>query len=164
MECACEGFLLQGVFHLYANEVREAVAALQQSFSLSEFSGFEDLRNRSRAALALAEALSGRAEALADAENSLAAARAMGDAFGAAYISQGLGSVSLRLGDLERAEQHLRVALDYYREKDIQPNLRRVLELMAELYGRQGRAEEAAQTRAEAQRLLERLRPLAVAV
>jgi tetratricopeptide (TPR) repeat protein len=163
MECACSGYLSQGMFHLAADEVPEAVAALRQSFTLSEFSGFDDLRNRSRATLALAEAMSGRAEALADAEQGLAAAQAMGDAYGAAYISQGLGTVALRRGELEQAEGRLQFALDYYREKDIQPSIMRALELMAELYERQGRGEEAAHARAEARRLLERLRSPAAA-
>jgi class 3 adenylate cyclase/tetratricopeptide (TPR) repeat protein len=157
LECACEGFFIQGLLHLQNHDTAAALAALHESSTLSQFAGFEDLRNRVRAALAIAQVLDGRAEALADVEDSLRSARAMADDFGAAFITHGLAEIATQRGDLDRATGHLQAALDYYRGKQIQPKLAQVLQSLANVYEQAGHVEQAEEARAEAQRLLERL-------
>jgi class 3 adenylate cyclase/tetratricopeptide (TPR) repeat protein len=153
MECACEGFYLTGVLRLQANDVPGAMKALQESFAFSEFSEFQDLRNRVRATLAMTHALAGRTEAIQEVEQGLREARAMGQKSGAAMIAQGLGEVYLYLGDLERAKPHLEAALAHYREKSMHPYTARLLRSLALLYDGQGQHAEAERARAESQSL-----------
>jgi class 3 adenylate cyclase/tetratricopeptide (TPR) repeat protein len=157
LECACDGFYIQGLLHLHARELTDALTALRESFLLSQFAGFDDLRNRVRAALGIAEVLAGQKDQLADVEASLASARTMGDGHGAAIIEAGLGDAYAHLGDLDRAEQHYLAALASFRQRNIPPSQARTLETMAALYERQGRAAEAEAARREAAALKEAL-------
>jgi tetratricopeptide (TPR) repeat protein len=157
LECACDGFYIQGLLHLYAGELTDALTALRESFLLSQFVGFDELRNRVRAALGIAEVLAGHSDQLADVEASLASARTMGDGHGAAIIEAGLGDAYAHLGDLDRAEQHYLAALASYRQRNITPSKARMLETMAALYERQGRLPEAEEARHEAESLKDTL-------
>jgi tetratricopeptide (TPR) repeat protein len=97
--------------------------------------------------------LSGRSEALDDLEHELANARALGDQYGAAVVSQYLGEAYSELGQLERAEEHFDAAAAYYRSTGMNPSLVRVLHSLGRLYERQGRAADTGRVRTEAQRV-----------
>jgi len=159
LECACDGLYIQGLLHLHSRELADALSALRESFLLSQFVGFDDLRNRVRAALGIAEVLAGQSDSLVDVEASLASARTMGDGHGAAIIEAGLGDAYAHLGDLDRAEQHYRAALDSSRQRSVRPSQARTLESLAALYERQGRLSEAEGARQEAEALKDALQP-----
>jgi tetratricopeptide (TPR) repeat protein len=93
---------------------------------------------------------------LEQAERALAQARAFRDVYTEAQISQSLAELHLRLGDLQRAEEYVNVALAYYRSNDMLPYLVRSVGLAAYLYEKQGRTEEAAAANSELAQLQER--------
>jgi uncharacterized protein HemY len=116
-------------------------------------SGAAQIENTARTGLALAEFMSGRAEAVKDMESTLENARALGDPYTAALLSQTLGESYTQLGELTRAEGYLEAALDYYRPNGMRPYVARTLQSLAALYDRQGRSAEAASARSEAEEL-----------
>jgi class 3 adenylate cyclase/tetratricopeptide (TPR) repeat protein len=157
MECAYHGYSFTGFGNLQLPDVPEAVKAFQESVNLTDFMGIEELKNVVRAGLAMAQLAGDDREGLRELEEALANARALGDAYHSAFFAETLGAAYTRLGDLDRAESHLNAALKFYRYNQMRPYIARALRSLADLNAAQGRAAEADQARAEAQRLEEEL-------
>ncbi len=153
-DCASAGFFCVGLGHLQAQNLDEAQAAFGQVVALAELTGATPFKNLGQGGLAIAQFFSGRPEAAPELERALANARAIGDEFGAALFSQTLGEILTQASEMERAERHLTMALDYYRRTDMRPYLARALQSWAQLREKQGRLAEAGQARAESDRLL----------
>ena len=90
-----------------------SIKAFQESIRRSMISGAAPIENLGRTGLAIAEFLSGRSEAVQDMERTLEKARALGDLFSAALLSQALGQSYTQLGEYERAEGYLADALAF---------------------------------------------------
>jgi class 3 adenylate cyclase/tetratricopeptide (TPR) repeat protein len=165
LECAVAGHYATGLGNLQRRNAAEAQQAFETALKLrrdhlSEFvGGSEQLVNRVHAGLAIARFLNGEIEAIKDMESTLANAKAVGDDYTVAFISQALGEGYTRLGDFERAKQNLDTALDYYRRNDMRPYVARGLQSLVYWYEQQGRGEEAEQSRTEARQLIEELPP-----
>ena len=154
LECGTMGLFAQGLGHLQAQDVGQAVTTLEEATRLGDtLPGMKGFMPRIQGTCALAHLLSGRGEALDDLEHELANARALGDQYGAAVVSQYLGEAYTELGQLERAEEHFDAAAAYYRSTGMNPSLVRVLHSLGRLYEHQGRAADAARVRTEAQRV-----------
>jgi class 3 adenylate cyclase/tetratricopeptide (TPR) repeat protein len=150
MECHVYGLFCTGLGRLQKGDLRDALEAFQQGTNLTALSGASDVNNRVRAGLAIAQFAGGRVEALADMEDTLVAARQIGDEYMEAFIAHALGEAHARLEDFERAEGYFQTALDYYARTDQRPYLARSLEALAAMYEQQGRQADASRTRAEA--------------
>jgi tetratricopeptide (TPR) repeat protein len=163
LECAIAGHCYTGFGYLQNRDVDAAQQAFETSLELRETylpelkDGSEQLVNRVHAGLAVAQLLGGHFEAINDIESALANAEAVGDDYTGAFLAQALGEGYTRLGDFERAQQHLDTALDYYRRNGMKPYLARVLESSANLHEAQGNGAEAERERAEAEKLAEEL-------
>jgi tetratricopeptide (TPR) repeat protein len=153
IECICNGYSCVGYGHLRRQDLPEAIEAFHESVRRSMLSGAAQIENTARTGLALAEFMSGRAEAVKDMESTLENARALGDPYTAALLSQTLGESYTQLGDFERAEGYLQAALDYYRPNGMRPYVARTLQSLAALYDKQGCSAEAASARSEAEEL-----------
>jgi predicted Zn-dependent protease len=81
--------------------------------------------------------------------NALAQARAIGEQYTGALLSQTLGEIRLQEGQVDEVVSLLADALDYYRRHQMRPHLSHALELLAAAYDRQGEQEKANQARAE---------------
>ena len=163
LECAAAGHFYTGLGNLQARNLVEAQRAFEDALKLradhfSEFKGGSDqLVNRVRAGLAIAQFFGGRVEAIDDMETSLANAEALGDDYTVAFIAQALGEGYTRSGNFELAERYLETALDYYRRNGMKPYLARALQSLARWHERQGQDAQAEQASAEALRLMEEL-------
>jgi class 3 adenylate cyclase/tetratricopeptide (TPR) repeat protein len=163
LECAIAGHFCTGLGNLQARNVAEAQQAFEASLGLRAdhlrelMDGSEQLVNRVHAGLAIARFFGGSLEAIDDMESALANAKAVGDDYTVALIAQALGDGYTRLGEFERAKQHLDAALDYYRRNNMRPYLPRVLQSLAVWHERQGRDAEAERARTRARRLMEEL-------
>jgi class 3 adenylate cyclase/tetratricopeptide (TPR) repeat protein len=162
LECTMYGHYCTGLGNLHSRNPAEAQRAFESALKLLtdhlfELQGSQAVANEIRAGLAIARFLGGDTGAIDDMESSLANADAVGDDYTAAFIAQALGEGYTQLGDLERAQQHLDTAFDYYRRNDMKPYVARVLISSANLHEAQGHAAEAERERAEAGRLTEEL-------
>ena len=157
IECICSAFACVGYGFLQRGKISEAIPAFEESIRRSVASGATATEHLGRTGLAMAEFFGGRTEAVQDMEETLEKARATGDPYIAAFLSQSLGQSYTALGELDRAEGYLNDALEYYRRNAMRPYIVRDLQALADLYDRQGRSVEAANARAEADQLAEAL-------
>jgi tetratricopeptide (TPR) repeat protein len=157
MECAVFGYCYVGLGNLRAQDWTKALAAFGEAIRLSEFSGFEHVNNQVQAGIAVAQFFSGRAQAVDDMKKALTNARALGDDYTAAFLSQYLGEAYTRLGEFEQAESYLDTALEHYRRNNMRPYLARALGSLAQFYEKQGRGSDAEHARAEAQTVIQEL-------
>jgi class 3 adenylate cyclase/tetratricopeptide (TPR) repeat protein len=162
LECTMYGHYCTGLGNLHSRNPVEAQRAFESALKLltdhlSELQRSEVLANEVRAGLAVARFLGGDTGAINDMESALANADAVGDDYTVAFIAQALGEGYTQLGDVERAQQHLDTALDYYRRNEMKPYLARVLKSSAELHEAQGHVAVAERELAEAGRLMEEL-------
>jgi tetratricopeptide (TPR) repeat protein len=155
-ECAIYGMYCLGQGNLQIPNLGEAKTSFGQGLQRTEHLRSEMLAYLNRAGLALAESKADSEDALEQAERALAQARAFRDVYTEAQISQSLAELHLRLGDLQRAEEYVNVALAYYRSNDMLPYLVRSVGLAAYLYEKQGRTEDAAAANSELAQLQER--------
>ncbi len=163
LECAAAGYYSTGLGNLQTRNLAEAQRAFEASLKLraehlSEFKGgSEQLANRVRAGLAIAQFLCGRVEAVDDMEAALANANASGDDYTGASIAQALGEGYTRLGNFARAKRDLDTALDYYRRNGMKPYLARALQSLARWHEQQEHGVQAERVRTEARQLMEEL-------
>jgi class 3 adenylate cyclase/tetratricopeptide (TPR) repeat protein len=163
LECAAAGYYSTGLGNLQTHNLAEAQRAFKASLKLraehlSEFKGgSEQLANRVRAGLAIAQFLCGRVEAVEDMEAALSNANALGDDYTGASIAQVLGEGYTRLGNFALAKRYFDTALDYYRRNGMKPYLARVLQSLARWHEQQGHGVQAERARTEARQLMEEL-------
>jgi class 3 adenylate cyclase/tetratricopeptide (TPR) repeat protein len=154
LECACAGHFFVGLGELVQHDAERARTSFEESVRYGEragWDGWSGFRNRIAVGAALAELRAGSGDAVAALERALENARSDHDVYFAAMVSETLAQVHLEQGDPKSAAERLASALDYYREAGMHPYLSRGLELAARIADRDGRAEDAAQARAEAQ-------------
>ncbi|MCC6626222.1 MAG: AAA family ATPase, partial [Chloroflexi bacterium] len=157
LECACAGQIFTGLGYLRQPDLPQAQAALEEALRLVEHTSelaAAMLKPGAEAGLAIARfAATQQPEAIQEMEQLLAAAQGPDDAFVAAFLNLALAQAHTRLGAYDRAEGHLGHSVAFYRRTGMRPYLMMTLEAGAVLYEAQGRATEAGQTRAEAERL-----------
>ena len=76
---------------------------------------------------------------------------------GSANAAHMLGTCLIQTGQMERAEQHLKAALNYYRQLGLRPYLARALFSLADLYREEAHYPEAENAREEAEALIKAL-------
>jgi tetratricopeptide (TPR) repeat protein len=103
--------------------------------------------------LAVARSMADDPEAIGRLEAVLANARALGDDYSAALLEQALADAHMRQGALDRADNDLTRALEYYRRNGMKPYLARALLTLERLRSLEGRDDEAAAAAQEAERL-----------
>ena len=157
VECICNAFVCEGFGLLRHQNLPDAIESFREAIRRSSASGAAQSETMGRTGLALAEFFSGRAEAVQDMERTLKSAHALGDPYVVAFVSQLLGTTYTQLGELEQAEGHLDTALDYFMRNDMRPYVANTLQSLAQLYDRQGRDEDAARVRSEAEGLSQAL-------
>ena len=154
-ECSIFGQFSAGLGYLEEGASEAAAAAFEDAAQRAESSriGSEWLKNRIRSGLAMARARLGAPSAVQEMEQCLVRTRGFEDDYAAALLSRSLGESYTQMGDLERAQQYLDSALDYYRRNGMRPYLSRILESIAVVWNRQGKTAEAEEARAEAARV-----------
>lgn len=156
-DCECSALDCVGYCELTAQQVPQAASTFREAIHHSQFSGAAIFENMGRAGLALAEFSGGRADAVNDLERAYARTFELDDQYGGAVIARGLGGIYAELGDTTRAEGFLRKAVEYFRSHELVPQLLRSFESIEQVLRTQERTAEADETRAESQRLQQRL-------
>jgi transcriptional regulator with XRE-family HTH domain/tetratricopeptide (TPR) repeat protein len=151
MDCICYGYDCVGYGNLAMQRVDEAASAFAEAIKRSEMTGAIIPRLLGQAGLAMSQFQNGRVEAIADMETTLATMQTYDDHVGAADVARTLGECLSTLGELDRAEDYLNSALDFFRRMEMRPYIVRTLFALAELFTRQSRpaAAQSAQTEAE---------------
>ena len=132
----------------------EARSAFTEAVKRSKLTGAVIPQLLGQAGLAMAQFCEGRLEAIADLETALATMQTYNDPVGAAEAARMLGVCLTQLGDLDRAEAHLRSAADFYRRLEMRPYLVRTLFSLAQLFTQQDHLAEANNARTEAETLM----------
>lgn len=149
MECACFGYACLGFGEMRAEQIGEATLAFQEAIRRSRISGAEQSEILGEAGLGMAQFISGDAGAVRQLEGALAHAQRAGEQQISAMLSQNLGEVYLRQGNVERSLASLNAALAYYRRHMMRPDLSRTLELVADAFERLNESDKAAAVRVE---------------
>ena len=154
-ECAVYSMYCVGRGNLLRPDLVRAQAVFDESIRKSDALTNPVLGYLARGGAAVTRAMSGDADALRDIETAIESARLNGDAYYTAYLLHGLAESALLLGDLDRAERSIGLALDYYRGNSMRPYIAHALQTFAAIRERQLRDAEAAAARAEAEELLQ---------
>ncbi|MBI4921663.1 MAG: AAA family ATPase [Devosia nanyangense] len=152
-ECACAGYFELGRGRLEQHRIEDALADLGRSLTLAQDAGFEGYMNVIHGSIAAAEFENGRPAAVERLKTAAENARTLGDDYAASVLTLPLGRSLLRLGRHDEARSALALAIGYFREKGMSPYLAHALDLSADLSEAEGKAEEAASQRSEAESL-----------
>ena len=162
LECAMYGHYCTGLANLHSRELDEAQREFESALKLLndhlfELQGSHQVVNQVRSGQAIARFMGGDTGAIEDLESALANAESVGDDYMVAFIAQTIGDGYTQLGDFERGQHYLDIALAYYRQNDMKPFLARVLRSSARLHQAQGNDADAERALAEARQLMEDL-------
>lgn len=138
LECACNGLHLLGVGHLAERQLSAAEEDLKRSLATGEGTSMEALLHNVRATLASARFLGGELTAVEDIEREIANAEALRDGYGAAVARLALAEAHLSLAAPERAVPPARQALEWFRQRHMEPYVIRSLRLLAAAAAAQG--------------------------
>jgi tetratricopeptide (TPR) repeat protein len=155
-ECTIYGMFCVGQAKLRVPELDAARSSFSMGLQRTENVRSEALAYMNRVGLAQTDSMTNREEAVAQLESVLEQAKAFREVYTEAQLSQNLAELLIRLGDWQRAEEHLNNALAYYRRNDMLPYLVKAVGLAAHVYEKQGRAADAAAAGAELESLRER--------
>lgn len=156
-DCTVYALYCVGQSHLRKPDVESARRSFDEATERTEGLQSDYLTYLGQSGKAIAEAMSDDGEAVAVLETARTQARAFGDIYTEAQMSQTLAEHFLRVGDLDRAGECLGSALAYYRGNDMLPYLVRSVSLLAILAEKRGAAADAAAANAELEVLTERL-------
>lgn len=157
MDCICSSLACLGYGYLNLRQYPEASNAFERGIERSEISGAIVPRLMSRAGLAMSRFCGGDKSATQDLEAIIGEMQSYQNYLGAANAAHMLGTCLIQTGQLERAEQHLNIALDYYRQLGLRPYLARTLFSLANLYQEETHYPEAKGAREEAEALIKAL-------
>jgi class 3 adenylate cyclase/tetratricopeptide (TPR) repeat protein len=166
LQCACAGYFGVGRGEMEKRNFDAALGDLSKSLTLITDSPMEAYANQIKGSLALTQFELGTAASIADLRAAIQAAYDFGDEYTGVTLSQKLAQVLMRLGQFDEAVSLLEGAMQFYREREMLPYLQGALELMAMLEEKRGNTIAAAERRAEAASLIERINhatPLPVA-
>ena len=153
MDCICSGMVCIGYTNLQLGRIPEAAAAFEEGIERSDISGAIIHKQNGEAGLAMTRFMSGHPEAIQDLEKTVSNMRLYENHVGAANTNLLLGTCLIRLGELERASNHLLQAVDFYRQSRMYPSLVTVLRSLGDLKDRQGLQAEAKEFMQEAESL-----------
>ncbi|HVY51858.1 MAG TPA: adenylate/guanylate cyclase domain-containing protein [Devosia sp.] len=152
-ECACAGYFSVGYGKYEQHLIEDALTDLGRSLSLAKQAGFDGYMNMIHGMIAAAEFEKGQPAALERMRAALKNARELHDEYASALLTLPLGRNLLKLGRLQEALETLQPAIAYFRENGMCPYLVHALDLSADIEDAAGMAGEAAEARAEAERL-----------
>jgi tetratricopeptide (TPR) repeat protein len=157
MQCACAGYFGVGRGEMEQQNFGAALGDLNRSLTMIEGTDMEAFANQIKGSLALTQFELGTDGSIADLRSAIRAAYDFGDEYTGITLSQKLARALIRLDQLDEATTLLDGAQRFYRDRNMLPYLQDALELMATLEDKRGNATLAAQHRAEAASLDERL-------
>jgi tetratricopeptide (TPR) repeat protein len=134
-----------------------ALGDLSKSLDLAEDTGMEAWGAAIRGSMALTQFELGADGSIADLRAAIQAAYDFGDDYTGITLSQKLARALVRLDQLDEAATLLDRATQFYRERNMLPNLEGALALRASLEDKRGNAAAAAQYHGEAAALSERM-------
>jgi class 3 adenylate cyclase/tetratricopeptide (TPR) repeat protein len=157
-ECACGGYQATGFGKAQTRRFAEALSDFEQAILLGTGTRMEPYLHVVRGAHAAVRLREGEHDALAELEAALDDAERTGDDHGVTVLHQALGEMHLHLGQPQRGQRHLETALAAFRERGMRPYVARVLAVLADAHDAQGRSDEAAEARSEAERIVASVR------
>jgi transcriptional regulator with XRE-family HTH domain/tetratricopeptide (TPR) repeat protein len=157
MDCICSSLACLGYGYLNLQRIPDALNAFEKGIERSEISGAIIPRLMSQAGLAMSRFCSGDIGAIQNLEDIMGEMQTYQNYLGAANTAQMLGTCLVQTGQLERAEEHLKAALEYYRQLNLLPYLARALFSLASLHQEQARYPEAERAREEVDALIKAL-------
>jgi predicted ATPase/class 3 adenylate cyclase len=160
LECACAGHFGVANVLLDQHQLDAARDEFKHSLKLSELSGYEGFLNSINAGLARIDFEQGSTAAVERLRKAVENARALGDGYATAVLSQQLAGAFVKLGQFDEAQTNLDIALKYYRGASMRPYIAKALELAAMISEQMGKPELAAEQRTEAADLRVPLSPL----
>lgn len=157
MDCICYGFDCVGFNQLEMQRIDEAIPAFQEAIKRSENSGAIIPQLLGQAGLAMAQFFSGHAEAIQNLEAAMRDLQAHHNPVGAANAAQMLGICLMQSGDLQRAEEFMNMARDFYEQTQMAPYLVRSLSSLMQLFKQENRSGDAQEIRTRVADLTEKL-------
>jgi tetratricopeptide (TPR) repeat protein len=159
MDCLCSGLACVGYGNLELKRIPEAIAAFREGIERSAISGAVIPKLNGQAGLVMARFFAGDTGAVEEMEGVLTDMRLYQFFVGEANANQMLGACLFQLGALDRAEDHLSRAVDYYRRSEMRPYLAKALSILAAVMEKQGRPADAESCLAEAAALRQAFTP-----
>ena len=158
MECAINGLYLLGVGQMEEKRLAEAQTSLNRSLGFAVDVGFDAMLHNVRASLASVRFLSGDVAATLAIEQEIDNAEALKDGYGAARARVALAEALLSIGNAERAQTHVRAAVEWFAARDMRPYVLRSLNLLSAVLsalGDEQGSEESARRAAEVRTSIE---------
>ena len=155
---AINGLYLLGVGQMEEKRLTEAQTSLNRSLGFAVDVGFDAMLHNVRASLASVRFLSGDVAATLAIEQEIDNAEALKDGYGAARARVALAEALLSIGNAERAQTHVRAAVEWFAARDMRPYVLRSLNLLSAVLsalGDEQGSEESARRAAEVRTSIE---------
>jgi class 3 adenylate cyclase/tetratricopeptide (TPR) repeat protein len=153
LECACAGYFGVGRAQLETRHLDEAKFEFERSMNFANAVGFDAFMNIIRGSAAMTEFERGSIAAVEELRSAVQSARSTNENYSAAQMSEELAGALFRLGRYGEAMPELDASIEHFRAAGMHPYLARALKLRGRLMEATGRATDAAEARAEAERI-----------